>query len=280
MFRHFFAVPPRSDPTGREVGATVGAVGSVLRMLEEGVTHLGVATDHVVESFRNELWPGYKTGIGIEPALWSQFPLFEECLDALGIEVWPMIELEADDALASAARLAAADSRVERVVICTPDKDLAQCVVDDHIVQLDRRAGTVRDATGVRDRFGVEPLSIPDYLALVGDSADGFPGLRGWGAKSAAIVLARYRHLESIPHDPEAWDVTVRGAKKLASTLVEGWEQALLFRDLATLRSDFAAFDSVDELRWRGPREGFAELCGELDAPELATRAVAAARGR
>ena len=280
LFRHFFAVPPRRDAAGREVGATIGAVGSALRMLEEGVTHLGVATDHVIESFRNEMWPGYKTGVGIEPALWSQFPLFEQCLDALGVIVWPMIELEADDALASAAHLAAADPAVERVVICTPDKDLAQCVVDDRIVQLDRRSGTVRDAAGVRDRFGVDPQSIPDYLALVGDSADGFPGLRGWGAKSTAIVLAHYSHLEAIPRDGKLGGLPVRGAAKLAATLSERWDEALLFRDLATLRADFAAFEAVDELRWTGPREGFKALCAELDAPELAARARAAAERR
>ena len=277
LFRHFFAVPSRRDERGREVGAVVGVLGSVLRLFEEGVTHLGVATDHVIESFRNDLWPGYKTGAGVDPALLGQFVPFEDALEALGVRVWPMVELEADDALASAAAKAATDPEVGRVVIATPDKDLAQCVVDRRVVQLDRRSGEIRDAEGVEARFGVPPASIPDYLALVGDSADGFPGLPGWGAKSTAAVLARYRHLEAIPADAGWWDIAVRGAPKLAATLVERRDDAMLFRDLATLRRNADVFESVEELRWRGPRPGFAALCARLRAREVARRADALA---
>lgn len=282
LFRHFYAVPSAHDSEGNEVGAVRGVVGSLLAMLDDGATHVGVATDHVVESFRNELWSGYKTGEGIDPDLWSQFPRLEDALTELGVAVWPMVEFEADDALASAAVRAAADPAVGRVFICTPDKDLAQCVVGDRVVQLDRRSRSVRDAPRVEAKFGVRPTSIPDYLALVGDAADGFPGLPGWGAKSAAVVLARYEHLESIPSEWEAWDVPVRGAQRLASNLKSQWDLALLFRRLATLRTDALVFRSVAELQWRGPRPGFADLCSRLGAEELAIRAheLAARRAR
>jgi 5'-3' exonuclease len=251
----------------------------MLALLEEGATHVGVATDHIIESFRNDRWPGYKTGAGIDPDLAAQFPLLEEALAALGVTVWPMIELEADDALASAAAVAAADPRVERVVICTPDKDLAQCVTDPRVVQLDRRNQRWLDEAAVREKFGVEPESIPDWLALVGDSADGFPGLPGWGAKSAATVLARYRHLDAIPTDPAAWEVTVRGAAKLAGTLLEQRAEAELFLDLATLRRD-AAVGAVDDWRWTGPTAGFAGWAERVGAPALRRRAERRAEDR
>ena len=273
LFRHFYALPSATDIDGQEVGAVRGVVGSVLGMLEEDVTHVGVATDHVIESFRNQLWPGYKTGEGIEPVLLAQFPLLEEALDALGVCVWPMTELEADDGLASAAATSSADARVEQVFICTPDKDLAQCVVGHRVVQFDRRAGAIRDADGVVKKFGVAPASIPDYLALVGDAADGFPGLRGWGAKSTATVLARYGHLEAIPDDPQAWDVTVRSAARLANELATHRDLAAQFRDLATLRTRPALFESVDILRWRGPRPTFFDVCARLNAPVYFRRA-------
>jgi 5'-3' exonuclease len=280
LFRHYFGVPSARDAAGNEVGAVVGVIGSLLGMLSAGATHIGVATDQVIESFRNQLWPGYKTGEGIEPDLLSQFPRLEEALVALGIAVWPMVEFEADDALASAAAAAAADDQVERVFICTPDKDLSQCVVGDRVVQLDRRARSVRDAAGVEAKFGVSPESIPDYLGLVGDAADGFPGLPGWGAKSSAAVLGRYRHLEEIPHDADWWQVNVRSARRLAETLVSHWELALRFRDLATLRTDAPVFESVDELRWLGPRPEFAEVCAQLGTEEVARRAEALASRR
>ncbi len=222
LFRHFFGAPAHRNAAGDEVAAVRGVVGSVLQLLGEGVTHVGVATDHVIESFRNELWPGYKTGDGVDPDLWSQAWPLEDALGALGVFVWPMVDVEADDALASAAAVADEDPSVEQVVICTPDKDLGQCVRGTRVVQLDRRKNVVIDEAGVTSKFGVGPGSIPDYLALVGDSADGFPGLAGWGAKSAAAVLARWRHLEDIPADPADWDVAVRGAPKLASSLLEG----------------------------------------------------------
>jgi 5'-3' exonuclease len=277
LFRHYFALPSTHDSKGREVGAVVGVLGSLLGMLRDGVTHMGMATDHVVESFRNQLWDGYKTGEGIEPELFSQFPILEDAVRAMGVVVWPMDELEADDGLASAAAQAAQDARVERIYICTPDKDLSQCVVGDRVVQLDRRAREVRDAAGVEKKFGVKPTSIPDWLGLVGDSADGFPGLPGWGAKSAATVLARFEHLEKIPKSHTDWDIPVRGAARLADTLQEQWERALLFRDLATLRTEADLFDSVDELRWSGPTTAFEKLCHDLGDPSLYARARAAA---
>jgi len=252
LFRHFYALPSAHDEHGREVAAVRGVLASIQGMLRAGATHVGVATDHVIESFRNELWAGYKTGEGIDPALLSQFPLLEEALVAAGIVVWPMVEFEADDALAAAAATAAADPRVERVIICTPDKDLAQCVRGTRVVQLNRRTRTFFDEAGIVAKFGVSPASIPDYLALVGDAADGFPGLPGWGAKSAAAVLARYGHLEAIPADPRAWNVNVASPAKLAQTLQRDHDRALLFRTLATLRTDIALFDDVESLRWSG----------------------------
>jgi 5'-3' exonuclease len=250
LFRHFYAVPSAKDAAGREVGAVRGVVRSVLSLLTTGVRHIGVATDHVIESFRNDLWPGYKTGDGIDPALYSEFPLLEEALSSLGVVGWPMVEFEADDALASAAALAARDPRVERVVICTPDKDLAQCVSGTRVVQLHRRSRVTVDEDGVRAKFGVSPASIPDYLALVGDAADGYPGLKGWGAKSAAAVLAKFQHLEHIPANSLTWGVNAASPGALAATLVRERDRAMLFRQLATLRADLPLFTSVDELRW------------------------------
>ena len=280
LFRHYYAVPAAFDPDGRDIGAVRGVIGSVLGMLEDDVTHVGVATDHVVESFRNDLWPGYKTGEGIESALLAQFQPLEDALAALGVAVWPMTELEADDGLASAAARAAGDARVEQVFICTPDKDLAQCVHGRRVVQFDRRAGLLRDADGVRARFGVGPESMVDYLALVGDAADGYPGLPGWGAKSAATVLAEYRRLEDIPADAADWTVRPRGAARLARILREQGERALLFRQIATLRLDAPVFDAVDELRWAGPRPAFFDTCARLSAPGYFRRAQAAAGRR
>jgi 5'-3' exonuclease len=241
-------------------------------MMTVNTTHIGVATDHVIESFRNQLWAGYKTGDGIDPDLYSQFPLLEEMLRALGVVVWPMVEFEADDALAAAAARADADPRVGKVFICTPDKDLAQSVRGSRVVQMDRRARTVRDEAGVIEKFGVPPASIPDYLALVGDSSDGYPGLPGWGAKSAAAVLAKYGHIESIPADWKSWGVNASKPAALAATLVRDHDQALLFRDLATLLTDIPVFDDVEELRWKGPTPGFQALAMQLDAATTADR--------
>jgi 5'-3' exonuclease len=266
LFRHYYALPKVHDSKGQEVAAVRGVLASLMGMLGHGATHMGVATDHVIESFRNNLWPGYKTGEGVEPELLAQFPLLEEALSALGIVVWRMVEFEADDALAAAAKAAADDPLVERVIICTPDKDLAQCVRGTRVVQLDRRKNITRDESGVVARFGVAPASIPDYLALVGDSADGFPGLPGWGAKSAAAVLAKFNHLESIPADWREWGVNVASPKALSSTLVANLDQALLFRVLATLRTDVPVFDSVDQLEWKGPTADFAPLAARLDS--------------
>lgn len=265
LFRHYYALPSARDRDGREVAAVRGVLSSIAGMAGEGATHIGVATDHVIESFRNQLWSGYKTSDGIEPELWAQFPVLEEALVAMGVKTWPMVEFEADDALASAAALAARDRRVEQVIICTPDKDLAQCVSGTRIVQLDRRTRTIRDEAGVVARFGVSPASIPDYLALVGDSADGYPGLPGWGAKSSAAVLARYGHLEAIPDDWRQWQVKVAGPARLSATLAQSRELAALFRSLATLRTDAPVLQSVDELRWAGPTSAFAALADRLD---------------
>jgi 5'-3' exonuclease len=281
LFRYFFALPSHVTAEGREVSAVRGVVGSVLMMLEEGATHVGVATDHIIESFRNDLWPGYKTGAGIDPALLSQFGLLEETLDLAGITTWPMVELEADDALAAAAKTAAADPSVDEVLICTPDKDLGQCV-GGKVRQLDRRKGVVLDADGVRAKFGVGPESIPDYLALVGDSADGFPGLQGWGSKSAAAVLARYQHLEEVPHLGGDWDISppVRNAARLAATLRDNFDEALLFRRIATVEVDEPVLKDVTDLEWTGPKPGFVELCEKIDALGLAERAVKLAEAR
>jgi 5'-3' exonuclease len=266
LFRHYYALPSTRDQDGREVAAVRGVLASVLGMMKAGATHIAVATDHVIESFRNDMWPAYKTGEGIEPDLLAQFPLLEEVLAAAGITVWPMVEFEADDALAAAAAVAGQDARVERVIICTPDKDLAQCVKGTRVVQLNRRTRVTIDEAGVIQKFGVMPASIPDYLALVGDAADGYPGLRGWGAKSSAAVLSKFGHLESIPPDWRDWHVNVANASALANTLSREREEARLFRTLATLRTDITLFDTVDELRWNGPTPTFASLAARLDA--------------
>lgn len=279
LFRYFFALPSHLTADGREVAATRGVVGSVLQMLEGGATHVGVATDHVIESFRNDLYAAYKDGSGVDPTLRSQFGLVEEVLAAAGVVVFPMVEFEADDALGAAAMVAAADERVERVWICTPDKDLGQCV-GGKVVQLDRRHGVTSDAAAVEAKFGVPPSAIADYLALVGDTADGFPGLPGWGAKSAAAVLARYGRLEDIPPAADAWDVPVRAAGKLAATLRANFDDALLFRRIATIETDAPTIESVDELHWTGPRPAFAALCASIDAPALAQRAETLAAQR
>jgi 5'-3' exonuclease len=279
LFRHHFAVPSTRDLDGMEIAATRGVLGSVLAMLEGGATHVGVATDHIVESFRNELYAGYKTSAGMDPELLAQFPVLEDALRALGVTVWAMVELEADDGLASAAAVAAADPRVDRAIICTPDKDLSQSVVGERVVQLDRRSGKIRDAAGVVEKFGVLPETIPDWLALVGDSADGFPGLPGWGAKSASTVLAHYIHYEAIPALAKDWDVDVRGAVKLATTLAEHGEEAKLFKLLATLRDD-ADVGAVDDWRWTGPDPTFEEWTERFRAAGLADRAHRLAESR
>jgi len=278
LFRHYYALPPARDRDGREVAAVRGVLASVLGMISGGATHVAVATDHVIESFRNELWPGYKTGEGIDPDLLSQFPLLEETLSAAGVVVWPMVEFEADDALAAAAMTAARDTRVERVIICTPDKDLAQCVSGTRIVQLNRRTRVTLDEAGVIQKFGVSPVSIPDYLALVGDAADGYPGLEGWGPKSSAAVLARFIHLESIPSDWREWHVNAANASALANTLARERDHALLFRTLATLRTDIALFDDVDQLRWNGPTPAFAALAARFDQAVTQTTAKKSVR--
>lgn len=268
LFRHFYALPSAKNHDGEEVAAVRGVMYSIRGLVRDGATHIGVATDHVIESFRNELWAGYKTGEGIDPALLSQFPLLEQGLRAWGLTVWPMVEVEADDALASAAAKAALDPRVEQVIICTPDKDLAQCVRGTRVVQQDRVRRTTRDEAGVVARFGVPPASIADYLALVGDSSDGFPGLKGWGPKSAATLLARFGHIEAIPDDHRAWGDGVARAASLAATLARDRELALLFRQLATLRTDVPVFDTVDELEWRGPTPALPALRRRLRVDE------------
>lgn len=265
LFRHYYALPSARDLDGNEVAAVRGVVASVLGMIKAGATHIAVATDHVIESFRNELWPGYKTGEGIEPELLAQFPLLEEALGAAGVVVWPMVEFEADDAIAAAAAAASKNKKVSRVVICTPDKDLAQCVSGTRIVQLNRRTRLTMDEAGIVQKFGVLPESIPDYLALVGDAADGYPGLRGWGAKSSAAVLAKFLHLESIPHDWREWRVNAASAGSLADTLRRDWENAQLFRRLATLRTDITLFDDVEDLKWRGPTSAFDAVAARLE---------------
>ena len=272
LFRHYYAVPSARDAEGREVGAVRGVLASLLGMMKEGVTHIAVATDHVIESFRNELWAGYKTSEGVPPDLMEQFPLLEEVLAAAGLVVWPMVEFEADDALAAAAAKAAEDRRVERVIICTPDKDLAQCVRGTRVVQLNRRTRAISDEAGVVQKFGVPPASIPDYLALVGDTADGYPGLQGWGAKSTAAVLARFGHLEAIPADFREWQVNVSGVSTLAATIARERERAFLFRTLATLRTDITLFGDVDQLGWKGPTAGFDEVAKRLDAAVAGSR--------
>ncbi|MBA3914117.1 MAG: flap endonuclease [Acidobacteriales bacterium] len=266
LFRHYYALPPARDEAGREVAAVRGVLASLLGMLKAGATHMGVATDHVVESFRNQLWPGYKTSAGVPPDLLAQFPLLEQVLSAAGIVVWPMVEFEADDALASAAQALSHAPEVEQIIVCTPDKDLAQSVRGNHVVQLNRRTRVTLNEEGVKAKFGVAPASIPDYLALVGDAADGYPGLPGWGAKSSAAVLAKFDHLEAIPADCREWRVNVANAGALAHTLTGERERALLFRTLATLRTDIPLFQHVDELRWTGPQPQFEALASTLDA--------------
>ncbi len=279
LFRHFYAVPSAKEADGTEIGAVRGVLGSVLGLINRGgATHVGVATDHVIESFRNRLWRGYKTGAGVDPQLLAQFPLLEEALTAMGVVVWPMVEFEADDALAAAAAAAARDERVGRVIICTPDKDLAQCVRGTRVVQLNRRTNVILDEAGVTAKFGVPPASIPDYLALVGDAADGYPGLQGWGAKSAAAVLARFGHIEDIPRDAGDWHANAANARTLAATLQRDRRLALLFRDLATLREDIPVFSSVDELRWTGPTPAFAAMAARFDVAVTAPRAKPARR--
>ena len=256
LYRAFYGAPPKRGNDGAEVGAVRGLLRSMLVLLAEAdVTHIGIAFDHVIESFRNRLYAGYKTGEGIDPALYSQFGLAEEAMRALGIVTWPMIEFEADDAIATAAKRFAASSAVEQVVICSPDKDLTQCVSGDRIVCRDRMRGTMLTQIGVTEKFGVPPASIPDWLALVGDSADGFPGIARWGAKSAAAVLSVYEQLEAIPNDPDSWTANVRGARVLAENLGAGRADAYLFRTLATLRFDAPLHESLDDLEWKGPDE-------------------------
>jgi 5'-3' exonuclease len=280
LFRQFLAPRPgHRDPAGLEVGATRSVVQSIVGMLDGGATHVGVATDHVIESFRNELWDTYKTSAGVDPLLLAQFPLVEDALGALGVAVWPMVDYEADDALATAAAVASRDARVEQVIICTPDKDLGQCV-GGKVVQLDRRKDVLLDVNGVRAKFGVAPASIPDWLALVGDSADGFPGLPGFGAKSAATLLTRYEHLEEIPDDPRVWDVPgLRGTDRLAATLRAGRNVAELFKDLATLRAD-ADVGIVDDWEWRGPADDFGDWCVRFGWPRLAEHVAQLAEKR
>ncbi len=279
LFRHYYGAPPRASSEGGEVGAVRGVVQSVLSMLAARATHVGVATDHVVESFRNDMWPGYKTGEGVDPVLMAQFPLLEAALVALDVVVWPMVELEADDALASAAAVAADDKAVAQVLVCTPDKDLAQCVRGTRVVQLDRRKDVITDEEAVRARYGIGPASIPDWLALVGDSADGFPGLAGWGKQSASTVLGHYEHLEAIPAAVSDWDPglrsSVRSAAKLAERLASEMDDALLFRDLATLRVDRSLLPSVADLAWTGPTDDFEDVARFLRDPALAERAAA-----
>ena len=274
LFRHFYALPQARDKDGHEVAAVRGVLQSIRYMLKNGATHIGVATDHVIESFRNRLWPGYKDGSGIDPLLLAQFPLLEEVLVAFGVVVWPMVEYEADDALAAAALEASKDERVTRVLICTPDKDLAQCVRGRRIVQLDRRKQAISDEAGVVAKFGVPPASIPDYLALVGDAADGYPGLKGWGAKSAATVLARYGHLEAIPANPSLWPIGLSGTAKLADVLQRDRERAFLFRNLATLQTEIPVFDSVDDLRWSKPTDNFAALEARLKSAVIVKKST------
>jgi 5'-3' exonuclease len=278
LFRHFYALPSARDSEDREVAAVRGVLGSILGMMQADRTYIGVATDHVIESFRNRMWPGYKTGQGIDPELLSQFPLLEETLRALGVVVWAMEEYEADDALASAAFLAQADIRVKRIVISTPDKDLAQCVQGTRVVQLDRRRRLERDEQAVIQKFGVKPSSIPDYLALVGDAADGYPGLPGWGAKSASAVLARFDRLEAIPANAWDWQVNVTNSKSLSQVFNSKRDLAFLFRDLATLRTHLPLFATVDELLWRGPTQAFPPMADRLDKAKFSVKHVTRSR--
>jgi 5'-3' exonuclease len=271
LFRAHFGAPPHRAPDGREMGAVRGLASTLVVLLrDEGATHVGCATDHVIRSFRNELWPGYKTEEGIPPEIWAQFPIAEDVMRAMGFVVWPMIELEADDAIATAADRYAGGA--ERVVICSVDKDLTQCVRGSHVVHLDRRRKILLDEDGVRAKFGVAPRQIPDYLALVGDTADGYPGIPGFGAKSAAAVVSAFGRLEDIPSDPAAWPKSVRGAARLAATLAESRDAALLFKRLATLRTDAPLTESLSDLAWRGPRPELVEVCAALGFADLAAK--------
>jgi 5'-3' exonuclease len=281
LFRYFYATPSHVNAAGDEVGAVRSVLGSMVGLLEDGATHIAIATDHVVESFRNELWDDYKDSTGMDPLILGQFQLLEDVLEAAGFTVYAMVEHEADDALGAAAVMAATDPRVEEVLICTPDKDLAQVVSDEkRIVQFDRRRGVRYDRAAVIEKFGIPPESIADYLALVGDSADGFPGLPGWGAKSTSAVLARYGHIENIPHAAGQWDITVRSGAKLAKTLADNVELALLFRRIATIELDAPVSTTVDELEWTGPRPGFDELAQSIDATSAQRRIHALAERR
>lgn len=282
LFRQHFGSVNRRSEAGREVGefdATIGVLASTLQLFEDGATHVGVASDHTIESFRNDLYAGYKTSEGMAPELLHQIPVMEEALISMGVTTWAMVEYEADDALGAAAAVAAADERVEQVLIVTPDKDLGQCVVGRRVVQYDRRKREIIDEDAVREKFGVGPESIPDYLGLVGDTADGFPGLPGWGAKSSSLVLARYRHLEDIPSEASLWDVPgLRGAAKLSATLQSQMEDAVLFRRIATVETDVDV-GGVDDWTWDGPTDGFEAMCERLGAPALAARAREVASG-
>lgn len=280
LFRHFYS-PAGGHVTsdGREVGATRGVLRSLTMLLRDGATHVGVATDHVIESFRNAMFDGYKDGSGVDPVLSGQFTLLEDCLRAAGFTVWAMVDQEADDALAAAAHVAAADDDVTKVLICTPDKDLGQCLTDPKVLQFDRRNQVIRDAAGVREKYGVDPASIPDWLALVGDTADGIPGISGWGAKTAAAVLTRYGHLEDIPDAPGQWDVPVRGVAKLAATLAAHRDDVMLYRDLATLRTD-AEVGTVAQWRWTGMAEGGGDLLASIDALDVVKRLNTLQRSR
>ncbi len=280
LFRQFFARPSHVNAEGLEVGGARGVLRSMLTLLEDGATHVGVATDHVIESFRNDLYAGYKTGEGLDPAILDQFQPLEDGLRAIGMATYPMVEYEADDGMAALAALAAADERVVRVLLCTPDKDLAQCVQAGRVLQFDRRNNKILDVADVVEKYGVPPASIPDWLALVGDSADGFPGLPGWGAKSAAAVLSRYGHIDEIPLAAGQWDITVRGGAKLAKTLADHLEDALLFRRLATLEEDAPTASSIDELRWTGPGDDIEAAAEMFDAPDLVKRTAALAAAR
>tara|TARA_Y100001970_G_scaffold242092_1_gene306199 strand:- start:3942 stop:4820 length:879 start_codon:yes stop_codon:yes gene_type:complete len=274
LFRHYFGAPSHITSEGYEVGATRAVLASMFSLLEQGATHIGIATDHTITSFRNELYEGYKDGSDIDPEISGQFHILEDLLEAAGFVIFPMVEFEADDALASAAKRSIIDKRVEQVVICTPDKDLGQCLTSDHkIVQYDRRKKIEMNYEAIIEKFGVRPESIPDYLGLMGDTADGFPGLQGWGAKSSSSVLAAYNHIEQIPEDFEKWEVPVRGAKKLSTTLNENRSLALLFREIATLSYDAPTFGSIDELHWEGPGSDFVQIAERLDATRLIERA-------
>ena len=274
LFRHYFGAPSHITSEGHEVGATRAVLASMLSLLEQGATHIGIATDHTITSFRNDLYDGYKDGSDIDPVISGQFHMLEDLLEAAGFIIFPMVEYEADDALASGAKRSMMDERVDQVVICTPDKDLGQCLTSDHkIVQYDRRKKLLMNYESIIEKFGIPPESIPDYLGLMGDTADGFPGLPGWGAKSSANVLAFNNHIEQIPDDSEKWEVSVRGAQKLAETLKENRSLALLFREIATLRYDAPTFGSIDELQWEGPGSDFIQIAERLDATRLIERA-------